>query len=71
MEAKNRSGLSGSVPTRALNISGDIRDQNPRIKVESFGAMLIQMNQARPRSALAIQQPNIGGDIESSTQSLD
>lgn len=71
MEAKNRSGLSGSLATAALNISRDIRDHNPRRKVKTFGVLFIQVNQARPRSPLAVQEPDIRGNIESSAQSLD
>lgn len=71
MEAAYRSSLYATIPHWALNVSRHIWRHNAIVKNKIPDVVLIKMNQPRPRSSLAVEEPNIWGDIEASTKSLD
>lgn len=71
MEGANRDSMYALVASWALDINGDIRERKPigqfKISVLSF----FDVDESRTRSSFAVEETNIGCDIETTTQSLD
>lgn len=71
MEGANRDSVYALIASWALDINGDIREKKPIGQFDLSVLSFFDMNKSRPRSSFAVEKPNIGCDVETTTQSLD
>lgn len=71
VEAPNRS-LPIINPTSAtFDVNRNIRDHARFGDFEISRLLIVDKNQSRARRALTVQQPDVGGDVKPTAQSLD